>query len=693
VGNNLTVTAATSFKTPFAGAKQVWMYAAGSALTSGWQQLGSWTATAPPTGVLSVSNATVGQNLETSVTVTCTPPAPTGGLSITLTSSDSTKLVVGSQLTAGVSPVTVKLPEGATALTLYVQALASSGNVTLTATAAGYTSGVGTINLTPSAFVLSGPSGISVPSFSTSVGLTTTVGVVAARLTTSNQYAETQLIRGGLNNVVVSLSSSAPAVGKVSPIAVTFSAGDSSLFATFSALSIGSTTITAAAPAGFTLPASGLNTLLAGVGAVSMTAPNGTIGKGLEIPAQVSLSGVPSSDRTLTLTSGDSNRLRFAAAPTDTGTGALTITMKAGFDKSPEFYIQGFDNSGMVTYTAAMTGFGTSTATITLAPAGIVIAGPSGLGIGFTTTTGAPATTLTLYSAMLDISGNFVATQAIAGGVPVTFNVISSNTGAGTIGLSPVTLAGGSSGVTTNFLPAGPGSTVLSAVQPDGFAVPNQYRTVTASVNTPSIGVTDGVTIGRNLQIPANFTLGQLAPAGGLAVTLTSNSQSLLLSATQNGAGSASIVIPVTAGAFTGSYYLQAFGASGTATYTATAPGYLSRTGAVTMTPSGVVLGDTFGNIGTTAVGNSPVPIVVYMGQLGSTGAFQQIQQLAANASPVSVPLTASVGTVVSPVSIAPGSENAMTQVTAPSGNLTVTATNPAGYTPSDKLTLKVFVF
>ena len=42
-GNNLTISLPLTFKAGFAGAKQVWMYAAGSTLNSGWQQLGSWT--------------------------------------------------------------------------------------------------------------------------------------------------------------------------------------------------------------------------------------------------------------------------------------------------------------------------------------------------------------------------------------------------------------------------------------------------------------------------------------------------------------------------------------------------------------------------------------------------------------------------------------------------------------------------
>jgi hypothetical protein len=42
-GNNLTLSLPVTFKPAYAGAKQVWMFAAGGAGSSGWQQRGSWT--------------------------------------------------------------------------------------------------------------------------------------------------------------------------------------------------------------------------------------------------------------------------------------------------------------------------------------------------------------------------------------------------------------------------------------------------------------------------------------------------------------------------------------------------------------------------------------------------------------------------------------------------------------------------
>jgi hypothetical protein len=288
----------------------------------------------------------------------------------------------------------------------------------------------------------------------------------------------------------------------------------------------------------------------------------------------------------------------------------------------------------------------------------------------------------------------YVATLTVAGGTTLSIPVQSSNTAIGTISTSPVTMAGGASSAMTTFQPASSGTATISLTQPAGFVTPAQYSTVTATVTTASIAITDQETIGRNLQIQGSFSLGQAAPSGGLNLTLTSNDPNLLLSTSPTAAGSMSIVITIAAGGFNGQYYLQALGSSGTATYSGSAPGYVSRTATITFASSGAVLGDQFGTIGGTTFGSSPLPIYVYMAQLDSTGNYVQIQQLSGGAAPVTVPLTALNGTINPSVAVQPGSTNAIAQLTAASGStVTVTAGTPAGYTPSNQSSISAFVF
>src|SRR3954454_4436388 len=100
------------------------------------------------------------------------------------------------------------------------------------------------------------------------------------------------------------------------------------------------------------------------------------------------------------------------------------------------------------------------------------------------------------------------------------------------------------------------------------------------------------VTVGANLEVIANVTLDEAAPEGGLEVTLTSSDpHRLKFSRMPEDAGSATLKLIVKAG-YRGSpdYYVQGFAATGTVTYSATAPGRASGTGTVTLAPSGIIL-------------------------------------------------------------------------------------------------------
>jgi hypothetical protein len=60
-GTSMTLSAALSFKPAFAGAKAQWVYANSATMNTGWQNMGSWTVTAPPAPltIVSVSPLTI----------------------------------------------------------------------------------------------------------------------------------------------------------------------------------------------------------------------------------------------------------------------------------------------------------------------------------------------------------------------------------------------------------------------------------------------------------------------------------------------------------------------------------------------------------------------------------------------------------------------------------------------------------
>jgi hypothetical protein len=562
------------------------------------------------------------------------------------------------------------ITEGSTTVTgIYAQALASSGSATVTASADNFTSGSGTITFSPSGFVLAGPNGPGVQSFSTSQGLTTSLTVSSARLDSSFNFVEIQQLRGG-NPTSVPVSSSDTSVGTTSSSPLTINGGEQSGTTQFNAVNSGSTTVTASVPAGFNLPAAGANTMSVTVSSAGLVPAAVTVGQGLETTANVSLNGAaPAGGLTLLITSNDSSKVLFSNTSNGIGSTSITLTVPGGFSHTADFYVYGLISSGTATYTASADSFGSATGTVTLAPAGFVIQGPGPIGTAsFQTTSGASTTGINVYPALLDSSRNFVTVQAVAGGSSVNVDVTSSNKNVGTITSSPVTIGGGSIMATTQFQPATPGNTTLSVGVPPGFSAPAQNISIVANVITPGIGLPADISIGQNLQQQVSFSLGQFAPAGGVDVTLTSNSTSqLLLSKSGMGVGSTMITVNVPAGSNVGTYYIFALGNSGAPTYTASASGYASRTVSVPLTPSAPVITLQLGtSFLSTTVAAGPTPFTVSMARLNSDNTFAAIQPLAGGQS-VTVNLTNSnpaVGTIASSVLIPEGSVGVNTNFT-----------------------------
>jgi hypothetical protein len=645
---------------------------------------------------VTISGATVGQNLQTAVTVSIPQAAPPGGLRVNVTSGNPTLvLLAGRPGDNGSAQVSLTIGEGLTTVGgIFVQGLSASGSAQLTASATGYSSGTSTVTLSPSGFVLTAQANpVGVISFTVPAGVTNTpVRVHAARLDSSLNYVEDQAVRGGIG-VTITISNPTSSVGSVSPTSMVIAGGDTLGNATFNALATGAMTFGATVPAGFSLPASGAS-MTANVTPSGLIPANVTVGQNLETSAQIGLNGTaPTGGLLITLTSSDSSKVLFSTAADTAGSGSLTLNVQGGRSISPEFFVQALSNTGAVTYTATSPGFGTATGTVTLRPSGFVIYGPFGLGADFFTTSGAANSDLTIYSVLLDNTLNFVASQAVRGGFSATVEVKSANAAAGTITIPFLTFTGGSTSADTQFHPVGAGTSAISAIPPSGFSTPAQSGSLTASVIMPGLVIDSGVDIGNNLQATGTLLLGQPAPSGGLAVTLTSSSGQLRLSTSPTTAGSSSITITVPAGQNSANYYLQGLGDSGSPTYTATAPGYNPRTGTVFLAPSGVVIEGPSGSFPFSApVGGGNRTLTVSTALLNAGLGFVSTQPLAGGLSlPVILGNTHSAfGTVTSPVTIAGGSDNATSQFTpVAAGSTTISVTQPSGYSlPSSRTTV-----
>jgi hypothetical protein len=318
-----------------------------------------------------------------------------------------------------------------------------------------------------------------------------------------------------------------------------------------------------------------------------------TVGKNLETFATVVLGErAPEGDLEITLTSSDPNLLLLAKTPEATGERSITLKVKGRFSESPDFWLQALEGSGQVTYTASAPGYETGTGKVTLTPSAIVMTGPGGIrNPAFTTTPRGWPSKLMFHVVRLDSSLNYAETQYLRGGLSVDVEVGSSDASVGKVVPATVTMAAATHTAGAEFRPKASGTVTLTARTPPGFSALANARPLTATVQMPGLAVADDMRIGRNLQIQGALSLGEPAPEGGIVVTLTSSDAGkLLLSANAHEKGQPKIDITIPSGGVSTTYFLHALDSTGTATHTATAPGYLSRTGTLGFAPSGVII-------------------------------------------------------------------------------------------------------
>ncbi len=683
-----------------------------------------------------ITNTSVGQNLQTLTTVTLGVP-PVRNASVDLMTTDPSKVLVALRQTqTGAASLTGPnapfIPAGSSSSQLFVQGVAQ-GSANLTAmlddptirpidTTNGVnppppycTSNTGVINVTPSGFVLSGPNGMG-SSFVTFAGSSTPLIVSAARLDANNNFVQVQQLSAN-QSASVNIASTNPAAGSVNPASVVFTPGvdtvitqvppcsnvGSTCFTAANVTVDTTTTLSATAPAGFSTPANGANSLGVDVEPPGLMNPSSvTVGNGLETSATVTLNGTAPSSTTCTdpisnqtipgvtiVLTTNSQNIQLSTTSTGPGSSSIIACVAVGRSTTRPFFIYGGANSGTATYTAtASSGFGTATGNVTLAPAGVAIAGPQGVpGSGFTTTQGQPSN-LTISTGFLDNFGNFIAEQNVAGGNNVNVNVLSSDTNVGTVNPTMVTIPAASSEATSTFTAVSAGSTNLTVDVPQGFSTTSAH-TLTATVQQPSFAIVDNVVIGQNLETKATLTAGLPAPANGLIVTISSNNPNLLISSSPTAAGMQSIQITIPANAKTATYYLQSVASAGTAGYSVSAPGFATRTasnitfgrsGFVIVGPNGLIGGNTNALIqkGTT-VGLTISPAV-----LDANNLVLGTEQLAGGQPSATVVASLSgVGTLNPTMVVIPaGSAGVDTLYFAAAvGHATVSITQPSGFT------------
>jgi hypothetical protein len=448
---------------------------------------------------------------------------------------------------------------------------------------------------------------------------------------------------------------------------------------------------------------------LAAAEAKDLVPANVMVGANLEIPVRVTLSeAAPPEGILVTITSSNPKAMVLSAKADEAGSASITLMAPGSRRSTAEFYVQGLSNQGTIKYTASAPGFDSGEGTVTLAPSAVLIGGPYGISKpSFQATLGTRTFKISVTCVAVEVGGGYVP-QLVAGGMSAKVDLTSSDSAIGTFESPKLVIAGGSGGALTQFQPVTVGQTILSTAVPAGFSVPPKYSAITAIVALPGIGVTENVTIGQNLQVGGAVSLGSLAGKGGVKVTLVSEDpQKLLLS--QDGAvkGTGTITVTVPENAVTATYFLQGLGDSGNVKYTATAAGHRTRTGVISLSPSGLVMVGPLtlpegqllrpaseggarqqGFLSSVSAGK-PTRLLIHTVQLdpiSHRAADITIQALRGGMElPVNLKISdAKAGTIDPLVTIAGGSDHAVTQfMPLHEGSITLSVVVPPGFTES----------
>ena len=610
-------------------------------------------------GTFNLSADNIGKNLETQVALSLTTMAPSGGLTVTLTSGDASKLLLSTDPTvAGSSTVSVSISpdSGASTTPIYAQALVGSGTVTLTASAPGFDSASYTATLVPSGFVIGVPSCIATGSFSTTpLNPDTGLAVYATALDPSTLndvdvsqgcYQVAEGIRPGIGSVSVDVISGNASAGSITTSPVIFNAGDSSQSTNFHPLSNGTSLITMGTPsmAGFSTP-SNYQQVTATVTNGSIYLSAGPIGNNLQQQVTMSLSAAaPSGGDVITFTSADASKLVLSTDPAVLGTGSVSVPVLAGDSTSTTpVYAQALAGTGSVNLSASGTSFDPQTIPVSLAPSGFVMAvNPCLASTSFSTSLlSGTDTPLSVYAVALDpttlndvnTNGCVPYAQLVRPGIgPVSVPLTSSNTSVGTTTVNPVVFNTGDASQASAFHPVSNGTSVvaLGGASVGGFSTPSNYQQVTANVSPSTIYLSDAF-VGIAMQTSTSISLSDPAPSSGLTVTVSVDpTKKVLLSYDPSTLGATSLTFNLPGGsASTPTFYVQVQkgAVQGNVSFTASATGFSNASALVHVMASGFV----FQQVGTsfnTTVNATDTSLQIYPAALDSSLNLYAIQTL-----------------------------------------------------------------
>ena len=174
--------------------------------------------------------------------------------------------------------------------------------------------------------------------------------------------------------------------------------------------------------------------------------------------------------------------------------------------------------------------------------------------------------------------------------------------------------------------------------------------------------MTNGSTVGQYLETQNVIFFTQVPANQTVDITISTSDPNLLLSATPTGAGSQTIILHETAGAYIDGFYVYGLASTGSAVYTATASGYGSSSDTVYFAPSTVILHGpgpcyTTGCPAVTSTSSETLTVQTYVPPSVNNTSYLA-QSLAGFNQPLTIQLgngSSAAGTVPSSVTIQPG--------------------------------------
>jgi trimeric autotransporter adhesin len=497
------------------------------------------------------------------LSVGLTTPAPASGVTLTLTSSDTSTLAI--------SPTTILVPSGATSPQTPPQITGvAAGLATITASAPGYLSASQSVQVQPSQ---------PTSALTFSAGSLAIPGLITSNIQVNLSSPAPQA------GLIVNLLSDTPSVATV-PATITVPSGATSASIPITAVGAGTAHITAGAQ-GWTA-ASVTVTVTSGTDLVLPTGVSIQPGQTVNFPVTLA-NPAPTGGVYVSLSSSNPSVLTVSVPAVVIAQGATT-SVRA-------LQITGVANGNAVVSASAFDMTGTNA----------------------TVQVGAAEPTMTFSPPTLTISG-ISSTQNLTLSLPalaptegLTASLSSTNPAVATVPPS-VEFAAGTGTAVVPVTSVGAGSTVINA------SAPPLYGDTTASItvlSSPLITLSSNITLSPGQTVSFPIVLVNPAPESGLTVILSSSNPSTV------SISPSSIVIP--AGSFEPAVQPQITGvATGSATLSASAPGYGTATQVVTVQVT---------TISVTWYGACWVPTTIY----GVTGNFQAIDFAMTTSNPVTV--------------------------------------------------------